>query len=378
MPRRSTSPTRINLPDGYWLDLGEKNSPYWVIYWRDADGRRSQRSTETTHRADAEARFFEEFLPAQRRALAVSTPRRGDPLWDDLLDWYEAEMRHGGRRQAVFDNCKLLRRAVTGRHVSETDGAFWEGYKTDRRAGKYSFYRVPRKAGTQVATADATLVKELRCLKAILRLGIAAQKVNPALMPAFRMPKEPPPRAKPLDDAEMRNALARALALSPSEDQGPLRRITLVVYLLISTGGRTRAVELLTWDRVNWQSGQINLQSPRMTQNGKKNNATVPILPWLRPVLERAWRERTSEWVLGSRAPTWRVWTTFRDTYYPGMDLRRHDLRHSIATKLINDGVPLTQVAAFIGNTQRTTERVYVNGDKAALALGVLASVRTL
>jgi len=77
-------------------------------------------------------------------------------------------------------------------------------------------------------------------------------------------------------------------------------------------------------------------------------------------------------WVLGSSSPTWRIWTRFRDKHFAGRGLRRHDLRHSIATKLISDGVPLTEVAAFIGNTQRVTERVYVNGDRAPLAQNVL------
>ena len=381
MPRRSTSLTRINLAQGYWLDRGEANSAAWYVYWIDPGTRRRQkRSTGETRRDEAEAWFHQHFFPLHRKELARANGPQDDPLWDDLITWYEAEMRRDGKRQSVFENCKILRRATTGLRLSDTQGGFWETYKTDRRAGKHSNYRVKRGASANgPRTADGTLVKELRCLRAVVRAGIAAHLVNPALMPVFRMPKEPPPRRNHLTDEQMHEALARALALSPPEGSGKLRRITLVVHLLLWTGGRTRAVELLTWDRVDFERGQIDLQSPEVTQNGKKNNATVPIIPWLRPVLERAYRERLDDrYVLGSRSPTWRVWTTFRDKYYPNQGLRRHDLRHTIATKLINDGAPLTQVSAFIGNTQRTTERVYVNGDKAALAQAVLISVKPL
>src|SRR6478735_1942768 len=119
MPRRSTSPTRINLEAGYWLDCREAGSPCWHIYWNRPT--RQKRSTFQTTRAGAEAYFHSVFLP-ERKALAASSNRDRDPRWDDLLDWYENEKRHEGKRQTVFDNCKMLRRAVSGLHVSETNG----------------------------------------------------------------------------------------------------------------------------------------------------------------------------------------------------------------------------------------------------------------
>jgi integrase len=379
MPRRSTSPTRINLQGGYWLDCREASTSKWFIYWnRTAEyPTRGKRGTGQTTRAGAETYFHSVFLP-EAQAIA-SRKRDGDPRWDDLLDWYENEKRHEGKRQTVFDNCKMLRRAVSGLHVSETNGAFWERYKSDRRNGAYSFYKVqhPRQKNG-LRASDGTLIKELSCMKAVLRLGIAAQRVRPELMPSFRMPKPPPPKSDHLNDAEARELLDKALALSPPEGQGKLRRVTLLVHLLLWTGGRKRAVELLTWDRVDWQTSTINLQSPDMTQNDQKKNAKVPIVEWLRPVLERAYRERTNKWVLGNSSPTWRVWTQFRDKHYAGAGLSRHMLRHTIATKLLNDGASLEEVAAFIGDTVRTTERIYINGDKTPLARGVLNSVKPL
>jgi site-specific recombinase XerC len=367
MPKRSTSPTRVQLPEGYWLDCREAGSPYWHVYW--AKPNRGKCSTGTTNRAAAEDRFFSEILPLRRAELAKvgGAARRDDPLWDELLDWYCEAKRHEGASESTYGGLVPIRRAVTGKRVSETDGAFWMQYQADRRSGLYSKFRWLQKnwVGTCRAS-EGTLLHELRLMLAVLRRGVKAQKVALALMPQFVMPRNPEPRAACPDAAQMRALLDYALTSSPREEQGPLRRVSLFACLAICTGGRARAIEWLTWDRVDLAEGWIDLQrgDRRVT---KKRNATVAILGELRPVLERAWRERENEWVLRSHASVHSQWDAFCQAAV-GMKFRRHDMRHGLATKMVNDGVSMGGVADFLGNTEAMVRRVYSHHNRAAVA----------
>lgn len=373
MPRRSTSPTRINLAGGYWLDCRETSHPgLWYVYWREADGQRRKSSTGETRRAAAEDYFHQHFLPLQQRVLAAAQPRKGDPIWDDLLDWYEAEKRREGVSLATFDVTRKLRRAVTGRHVSETDGEFWEDYKTHRRAGRYSEFAANRTRADWrhgCKAADGTLLRELRGALAVLRLGIKRHKVSPGLLPPIDLPASPKPRDVFLVPTEMRRMLDYALTASPPEGSGKLRRVALFAALALCTAGRARAVEQLTWDRVDFANGVINLQ-PEGRRITSKRNATVALLPELRPMLERAWREQKdapSPHVLRHAGTTRNEWDKFCLAAV-GRKVRRHDLRHSLATKMINDGVSLGGVADTLGNTEAMVARVYSHHDKAARA----------
>jgi len=365
MPRRSTSPTRINLEQGYWLDCRETGNPgTWYIYWRETDKQRRKSSTGETRRAAAEAYFRTRFLPDRQRELTQDQRTRDrDPLWDDLLDWYETEKRRAGTSPATLEVTRKIRRAVTGRTVSETDGAFWEQYKFDRRGGAYSLFRHHRSDWKHgVRAADGTLLRELRGVLAVLRLGIKAQRVHPGLLPSFLMPTEPGPCTAHLSPVQMRQLLDHALVASPPEGQGLLRRVALWSVLALCTGGRARAIECLTWDRVDLEDGWIDLQAADRKLT-KKRNARVPILPELRPMLERAARERVSEYVLRNNGTVVKEWDDFIIAAV-GQKFRRHDLRHSLATKMVNDGVSLGGVADFLGNTQRMVERVYAHHNK--------------
>jgi len=365
MPKRSTSPTRVQLPEGCWLDCREAGSPYWHVYW--AKPNRGKCSTGTTNRAAAEARAFAEILPLRRAELKSVTARRDDPLWDELLDWYCEAKRHEGASQSTFDILVPIRRAVAGKRVSETDGAFWMQYQADRRSGTYSKFRWIRKdwVGTCRAS-EGTLSRELRGMLAVLRRGVKAQKVALAFMPQFVMPRNPEPRDVCPDAAQMRKLLDYALTSSPSEEKGPLRRVALFACLAICTGGRARAIEWLTWDRVDLAEGWIDLQrsDKRVT---KKRNATVAILDELRPILERAYRERENEWVLRSNLSVRNDWDRFCVGAL-GVKFRRHDMRHALATKMVNDGVSMGGVADFLGNTEAMVRRVYSHHNRAAVA----------
>ncbi|MFP3344549.1 tyrosine-type recombinase/integrase, partial [Halomonas sp. SIMBA_159] len=71
--------------------------------------------------------------------------------------------------------------------------------------------------------------------------------------------------------------------------------IRLALILLLGTAGRVGAVLVLTWDRVDFDRGTINLRLE--DSQTRKGRAVVPMNPSTRAVLDVAYRAALSEHV---------------------------------------------------------------------------------
>jgi integrase len=175
------------------------------------------------------------------------------------------------------------------------------------------------------------------------------------------LPAAPPPRDRWLTRAEASAFLA---ACQPS-DQARLSREYRYIAMLLYTASRTSPVETLTWDRILLDRDLINFRAPgeRIT---KKRRGYVPIGAELKPILERAYRERTSDFYLdepGQPEAGWRraakaaglVDDTGKLTVTP------HVLRHTWATWAAQDGVSLFEIAGVLHDTIATVERAYAH-----------------
>src|SRR5690606_28077362 len=120
----------------------------------------------------------------------------------------------------------------------------------------------------------------------------------------------------------------------------------------------------------------------------KKSRATVPISKALRPVLERAYEERTFTVPARARKPAQtrtmthvldngaRVWSmiqliaieagfggkrpkVLRTEKPKATGISPHVLRHTAATHMARRGVPLWIIAKILGNSVRMVEKVY-------------------
>ena len=97
----------------------------------------------------------------------------------------------------------------------------------------------------------------------------------------------------------------------------------------------------------------------------------MTIAAQLKPVLERAFAERESKWVLDSDADIWATvqFTAIRAGFSDqkvkkgqkpkSTGISPHVLRHTAATHMARRGVPLWMIANVLGNTLAMTERVY-------------------
>lgn len=191
---------------------------------------------------------------------------------------------------------------------------------------------------------DGTIHTELTYLRAAL---LWHDKATPA---AIELPPRAPPRDRYLTRTEYERLLAAAEA----------PHLRLFIVLALATAGRMGAILDLTWDRVDFERGQIRLG---LGERRRKGRATVPMTDRARAELLEAARARTCEYVIeygsarvarvshGLKAAATRAglpWAT------------AHVLRHTAAVWMAEAGVPMAEIAQVLGHDDdRITQRVY-------------------
>lgn len=194
---------------------------------------------------------------------------------------------------------------------------------------------------------DGTVRRELGALVAVLNWAQEKRLVAGAEVPIVTLP--PASRARDVWLDEREESELYALALGHSLGRERLSRLTRFVALALDTAARKAAIEGLTWDRVDLGVGLIDFRDPGVKLT-RKRRVPIPVATRLRPVLERAWHERTGDYVLDHAGNIRKTWETFLSgTRWP--DLHIHDLRRTWATLAARRGVALWQIAGVLGDT---------------------------
>lgn len=190
-----------------------------------------------------------------------------------------------------------------------------------------------------------TIIKELSVLRTALRWH---DKNTSAII---EMPRHPPPRDRYLTREEY-----RAL-----RDAAPSPHCRLFIIVAYTTAGRAGAVLELTWDRVDFKTGLVQLATE--DEHGNKGRALVPMNESLRAALEEAQRAALTDFVIEyAGRPVRSVRKAFQAACAKAglKDVSPHVLRHTAAVHLAEAGVPMSEIAQYLGHTNMTTTfRIY-------------------
>lgn len=314
---------RLQLYRGKWAATGRTNGKQW------------RRSLGTADRALAERRFRD-----------MKFDRPGETIADHMA-LYLAE-----KQDKKASSIKAMQYAW--RALESTFGNLRPDQITRKLCQDYA------KKRHREGVTDGTVIKELGVLKAALAW---AKKLAGAV---FEMPETPPARDRHITLDEF-NTLVEACDLP---------HVRLFALLGWYTAGRASALFELTWDRVDFDKGQIRLSKGAGRQKGR---ATVPIADRLRTALAEAREARTSDHVIEwGGLPVKSMARAFRAACVrAGLDdVSPHVLRHSAAVRMVENGIPLPEVGQYLGHTDlKVTYRVYARFTpghlkKAAAALG--------
>ena len=144
-------------------------------------------------------------------------------------------------------------------------------------------------------------------------------------------------------------------------DAASMPHSKLFIRLALATAGRASALLELTWDRVDLDARRIDLRDPNRPRT-RKGRARVPINDSLFDALMEAKESATSPYVIewgGERVLSVKKGVSAA-ARRAGVKCSPHVLRHTAAVWMAEDGVPMQQIAQYLGHDDsRTTERVY-------------------
>jgi integrase len=300
--------------------IGRLKGRYVVSWW--ADGKRKRHRLDARSPKEAEA----EALDVIRREVVPAASATVADLWEA----YRAEKQ--GRRVAVamFHEWKAMGPHFGHLRPDQISVETCRAYTTLRRkAGKH----------------DGTIWTELGHLRSVLRW-----KFKDAA-PAIERPAKPAPKERWLTHAEIGKLLAVEMA----------PHIRLAILLMLSTAGRVGAVLELTWDRVDFERGQINLRTD--DAGPRKGRAVVPMNAGLRAALSQAKEAALTEYVIEwAGAPIKGIKTGFNAAVAAAglKNVSPHVLRHTAGVHLAAAGVPMSKISQYLGHSNTSvTERVY-------------------
>ncbi len=200
--------------------------------------------------------------------------------------------------------------------------------------------------------------KHLRLIKALFNHGVKRDwfQYNPALgIEAYGVPKSKK-YIPPLEDVEKVLAIA-----TPAQRQ----------YLLVvsMTLGRIREINNLKWDNVHLEDEYIILKT-RKSKNSDIVERKIPMTLTAKEIFESL--PRISEYVFIN--PYTNKPYNYRSKFLHNLcrkakvkDFMYHTLRHYGASKLMNAGVPLTDIQEILGHQKATTTDIYLQSIRGSL-----------
>ena len=198
----------------------------------------------------------------------------------------------------------------------------------------------------QQTISAGTMLRRLGILKAALHYAEGERWIEQ--LPQFIMPvKAPPPRDVWLKREEV--ALLLEKAKSP--------HMRLFIKMAVSTAARSGAILDLKWSQIDFEKRIIDFGRGY----GNKRRSVVPmnddIYQALCEVRELALTDHVIEF---NGNPIRSIKKSFsRLCANCSIKASPHVLRHTAATWLVMDGVPLSEVARLLGDSEKTVETVY-------------------
>lgn len=324
-----------------------EDSPYWWCSYRDASGKRARRSTGTTDRREAEAllnKWRVEAFEAEKWGRAPEVIKPATSFDQVMLAYLEgpAQTQRSGLKR-IKATMKPLYQYFTGRAMNVIGDVDIKGYIRHRLSA---------------GAAPATVNKEVGMFSAAtnyVREELGWDVPNPA---ARKKLKEPDGIVRWITQDEARTLIHE----SAQEPRAP--HLPDFAQLMLNTACRSGELLGLEWDRVDLRANLFILESEH---NKAMKRHSVPLNKAAREALLNRARFRArhcpdSPWVFCNRKGE-RI-ASVRRSFAGALrraginNFRIHDGRHTVASWLVMDGVPLIEVRDVLRHsTVKMTER---------------------
>lgn len=296
------------------------NGVYYVLY-----GPRLKRRISTGSRERGEAETY-----LARYIAGAGEAYQREPSVGDIVEAYRDDKLPKVRsKQTMQFSCSVLIRSFAALRPSHLTPTVIKRYAAERGA------------------SDGSILREIGVLRASLAWALEHQWI--ATKPIISNPvKTPLPRDRWITKDEARRLIAGCTE--------PHVRTFVTVALM--TAARMGAILEARWSQVDWDTKRLDFGDG----HGNKRRSIAPLNGELERTLKAAKELACSDYIIEYRArPVRTVKNGFAAACRRAglVDVTPHVLRHSAATWLVLDGVPLSEIARLLGDTEATVERVY-------------------
>lgn len=295
----------------------------FAIVWYDGEGKRRRQKLAARDRPGAEAEARQSWRLGDTSEKTVGA----------IIASYQADREANGTVSVgrMKDAWKAMR-------------AFWSDVRPEQIDEEMA-----RAYAKQRRVAPATVRYELTHLSVALRWAEAKKILERA--PVIWRPAPPERVERHLGRADFNKLLAGTVA--------PHAR--LYMLLGIFTAARPSALLELTWDRVDFERGTVNLNPPGRKQTAKRR-PVVALNDQAREALKLAYEARQSNYVIERGA---KKVASIKKAFQAastrsGVHATPYTLRHSAAVWMAEAGIPMSEIAQFMGHDDSaTTEKHY-------------------
>jgi integrase len=314
------------------FELGQLNGEA-VVTWREAGKRRRFRLGVHT---ELEGRAALDRWARRQGAIALRQPKNVGELWSE----YITDRTKDGK---VIANMHYHWKALGPRFAKLSPD--------DIDADVCRDYAKVRKAD---GVSAGTVWTELTQLRTALNWAVKRKKIGQTYF--VWVPLKPASDGVALTEAECWKLIEAC--------QTP--HVKLFVILAITTAGRTAAILELTWDRIDFDTGIIDLKAPKqvdwLEKKVQKGRAVVVMNDLAREALLEAKAGALTEYVIEWDAqPVKCIRKGFMTAARrAGVDATPHDLRHTAASMMEEAGIDMQIISRFLAHKdQRTTSTIY-------------------
>lgn len=322
-----------------------------VVIYRDTEGRHRHRLGVFS---EAEGRVALDRFVGKSEALMNRPSITVGEIWEA----YTADRRKDGKLMGAFDaNWKALERRFGNLAVADLTDDVCRDYARQRlEAGRSTRKRNPQSGAIEVrrlSISIGTVWSELLRLRSCLNWA-ATRRVIP-WSPHVWLPRKPSPRDRVLTESEVTRLI----------DACVMPHVRLFVVLAITTAGRSAAILDLTWDRVDFDAGTIDLRvreiSEPLSKKTRKGRSIVIMSQEARTELIKAKRgTRTAYVVEWDGQPVKKIRKGFEAAVKRaglGHDVTPHVLRHTALTWLDEGNIPMGRISRLAGHRNVDTTR---------------------
>jgi integrase len=358
MPRPNLGPKLIPLRKKGWSRT--------LLYIQWTEGGRTKLhgtgfDTANSDEVAAAQAYFRDWLQARARTRSNGPADRNHVWAAHVIEDYVTEH---GRDVASAESLAICARPLLYFFMSDTIAtitpnrvhAYWDWRR------RHSLRVVDKDAGTvevvQRAISDGTIIREL------------AGTLRPAIQHAIKQRRlisgvyhVPVPTAPPGRQYWITRSEVARLLWEMRRDKRSRLHLPLYAMVALYTGQRRRAILDLTWAQVDLVLGRIDFNPPGRPQT-KKQRPIIPIPHPLLAALRRAQRRASSTLVIAYRGkPVRDVKTGFNSAAERAQipDCTSHTLRHTAGTWMAQRGVPLREIAGYLGHSEQRTTELYAH-----------------